>query len=56
MFQYISCCSLSLFTKHIQHIMESFNTSHVVVYPSKLPPPKTKEVGFNTSHVVVYRC
>ena len=34
---------------------QSFNTSHVVVYPARPSSPASLFLRFNTSHVVVYR-
>ena len=53
LFQYISCCSLSILGKLQPLGFMSFNTSHVVVYPLK-KGSVCWWWSFNTSHVVVY--
>ena len=54
-FQYISCCSLSMNHVLMKIGMFSFNTSHVVVYPYLALRKAYSFVCFNTSHVVVYQ-
>ena len=54
LFQYISCCSLSIGARGIGKTYSRFNTSHVVVYPDSQNFLKRTETSFNTSHVVVY--
>ena len=53
-FQYISCCSLSCRKCPLTDQHSSFNTSHVVVYPSVEHLCLSVFLRFNTSHVVVY--
>ena len=53
-FQYISCCSLSMRFQTTFRRFSDFNTSHVVVYPVRHEKTRQKCVHFNTSHVVVY--
>ena len=55
MFQYISCCYLSITDLGLLAGYNRFNTSHVVIYQNTgkiLPVPLG---SFNTSHVVIYR-
>ena len=54
-FQYISCCSLSIYTQNSTRILMHFNTSHVVVYRAEESGNAWEIRNFNTSHVVVYR-
>ena len=54
-FQYISCCSLSVYRNMVSENREGFNTSHVVVYHILLVNARMKRYSFNTSHVVVYQ-
>ena len=55
MFQYISCCSLSLPDGGTGVPLSGFNTSHVVVYPLSTFSIYVFCLSFNTSHVVVYQ-
>ena len=54
LFQYISCCSLSLSPVPKEPLRKHFNTSHVVVYLCRLRRDQSRKHYFNTSHVVVY--
>ena len=54
LFQYISCCYLSFRHFSISFNLFSFNTSHVVIYPSKDKQDALIQLSFNTSHVVIY--
>ena len=55
MFQYISCCSLSIIPNTTDSGYYCFNTSHVVVYRAAAGAAGGAAFCFNTSHVVVYR-
>ena len=54
MFQYISCCSLSIIPNTTDSGYYCFNTSHVVVYRAAAGAAGGAAFCFNTSHVVVY--
>ena len=54
LFQYISCCSLSVRKRHHHFLLSRFNTSHVVVYLAPTSSIAKSILRFNTSHVVVY--
>ena len=54
-FQYISCCYLSLRLEIVKVACTCFNTSHVVIYPTPDGLQVAVKRCFNTSHVVIYR-
>ena len=54
LFQYISCCYLSLLYKSHHYTLSSFNTSHVVIYHVENNYCNGINISFNTSHVVIY--
>ena len=54
LFQYISCCCLSVVDGEVIGLDERFNTSHVVVYQTDDYDISLFLQRFNTSHVVVY--
>ena len=53
-FQYISCYSLSAYNGVVPSVINSFNTSHVTLYPYQMSRAISGCRCFNTSHVTLY--